>query len=397
MSLCREINIDNIMKHIVALGSGGPRYVSFPGETMAKDYLMYQLKQLPVEVWTEPFMMKAYIPDEAWVYGEGIPNGRAGAQPLAYSPIAFGGVCKGELVDIGTALPLEYAAKTKVSLKDKIIISSNIRTFLIYPQAVELGAMGAIFISGFSGAVRAGATNFDRIMGTIPAVSVTLETGNLLSKVNSQVELVSLAHIKEHEAFNIWARINPGNVKQKNTAKYLSVAHYDSFWLGPHAADNASGCATILELIRVLSQKTWECQLDFGLFSGEELGMWGSKYHVDNDPGDAASINAVLSLDGMAERGSSPEIGVTDELKPFIESLVKTCSFPVEIWSSPPRPVSDHKYYTAAGVPTLWIGGLGPMYHTALDVPAAIDTDLLNKCAQLSCMYLEELAVNNIK
>ena len=63
------MNIDNIMKYIVALGSGGPRYVSLPGEKMAKDYLMYQLKQLPVEVWTEPFKMKAYIPDETWVYG----------------------------------------------------------------------------------------------------------------------------------------------------------------------------------------------------------------------------------------------------------------------------------------------------------------------------------------
>ncbi len=77
--------------------------------------------------------------------------------------------------------------------------------------------------------------------------------------------------------------------------KYIIGAHYDSYIkeIGPVGApganDNASGTAGVLEIARLLRDHEFDYTIEFILFSGEEVGLQGSRY--------AAQYSAVISED----------------------------------------------------------------------------------------------------
>jgi hypothetical protein len=89
----------------------------------------------------------------------------------------------------------------------------------------------------------------------------------------------------------------------------------------PGANDDGSGSAVVLELARVLSQRTTESTLVFALFGGEEQGLQGSRYFVDHFP-EMKDVVLMLQID-MAN-GSDlllPTLDARDQSSP--EWLVK--------------------------------------------------------------------------
>ena len=67
---------------------------------------------------------------------------------------------------------------------------------------------------------------------------------------------------------------------------YIVCAHYDSISeipgsLAPGAEDNGSGAAGVIELARVFSANPPAATVRFITFSGEEEGLYGSKFYVD--------------------------------------------------------------------------------------------------------------------
>ena len=65
--------------------------------------------------------------------------------------------------------------------------------------------------------------------------------------------------------------------------RVIICGHYDSFnnsdpfIYAPGADDNASGVASVLECARVLAGVAMEKTIEFILFDGEELGLFGSR------------------------------------------------------------------------------------------------------------------------
>ncbi|MBC8459954.1 MAG: M20/M25/M40 family metallo-hydrolase [Deltaproteobacteria bacterium] len=91
---------------------------------------------------------------------------------------------------------------------------------------------------------------------------------------------------------------------------YLMTAHYDSIaskdkdweqnWRSmpaPGASDNASGVADILETARILSQQNFDFTIKFIAFSGEELGLFGSKHYAKHVKEQGEDIAGVLNFD----------------------------------------------------------------------------------------------------
>ncbi len=106
----------------------------------------------------------------------------------------------------------------------------------------------------------------------------------------------------------------------KGTSERIIVigAHIDSDAPEvPGANDDGSGTAVVIELARVLSQRTNESTIVFALFGGEEKGLVGSKYFVENFPrmGEVALMLQVDMANGLgwlvptieSDSGSSPE------------------------------------------------------------------------------------------
>src|SRR4029078_1423442 len=64
------------------------------------------------------------------------------------------------------------------------------------------------------------------------------------------------------------------------------------------ADDNASGTAAVIELARLLkNSKIKNTNFLFIAFSGEELGLFGSKYFADHPTIDLRSVNYMINMD----------------------------------------------------------------------------------------------------
>lgn len=82
----------------------------------------------------------------------------------------------------------------------------------------------------------------------------------------------------------------------------IVCAHLDSdsdlpLAYAPGADDDASGCAAVLEVARVISQTGFEKTIRFVLFGAEEIGHQGSEYYAQQCLQSADSIVGVIDLD----------------------------------------------------------------------------------------------------
>ena len=83
-------------------------------------------------------------------------------------------------------------------------------------------------------------------------------------------------------------------------------AHYDHIPDCAGADDNASGTAALLELVRVLGEKTWPRTLTFACWDEEESGLEGSRAWADAAVAEGRSIGLYLNFDAIAYASSEP-------------------------------------------------------------------------------------------
>jgi aminopeptidase YwaD len=75
------------------------------------------------------------------------------------------------------------------------------------------------------------------------------------------------------------------------------------------ADDNASGTAALIELARLLKQSKWkENNYLFIAFSGEELGLLGSKYFTEHPTIDLATVNYMFNMDMIGRLSDSSHL-----------------------------------------------------------------------------------------
>lgn len=162
------------------------------------------------------------------------------------------------------------------------------------------------------------------------------------------------------------------------------------------ADDNASGTAGVIELAEkfALTKGSHKRSMIFAAFSGEELGLLGSKYFAENPSIDLKSVNAMINLDmvGRLRDSSTLQIGgagTAEGLKNLVRSLSDTGIIKLTITDEGPGP-SDHSAFYVKNVPVLFFS-TGPHldYHTPRDTWDKINypgmvkvTDLVFKIAE---------------
>jgi len=117
----------------------------------------------------------------------------------------------------------------------------------------------------------------------------------------------------EYEHWGVLWRNVVGTIRgTKNPEQVIIVcAHMDSksekrLVYAPGADDNASGCAAVLEIVRLLTGHDFEKTIRFVIFSREEDGQDGSKAYVKDLAKGNEKIVAAISLD-MIAFGSAQE------------------------------------------------------------------------------------------
>ena len=164
---------------------------------------------------------------------------------------------------------------------------------------------------------------------------------------------------------------------------YLVGAHMDSVPSGnaPGALDNASGCAGVLEMARLVSQHTFEGTILFICFSGEEQGLIGSEFHADTliANGDQNKIKVALTMDMVGYSSNSQRELLVESSGTYqwlMDALVQnaaTYASGLTVYTSTNYFGSDHVSYIDNGMPGVlsidddW--GVYPHYHRSSDLP----------------------------
>lgn len=151
------------------------------------------------------------------------------------------------------------------------------------------------------------------------------------------------------------------------------------------ADDNASGTAALIELARLLkNSKIKNNNFLFIAFSGEELGLYGSKYFTDNPSIDLRSVNYMINMDMVGRLNDNTRVltvggyGTSPEWAKYIQTDNKKSPFVIKIDSSGTGP-SDHTSFYRKDIPVLFFfTGLHSDYHRPGD-----DADRINYNGEL--------------
>lgn len=140
------------------------------------------------------------------------------------------------------------------------------------------------------------------------------------------------------------------------------------------ADDNASGVAGLLELARhfTMNNKRENNNFIFAAFSGEELGLLGSKYLADHLPIDLSAINFMINMDMIGRLDPTTKsllvhgTGTSPVWEPLLKKLA-TKEFNIKTDSSGVGP-SDHTSFYLKDIPVLhFFTGAHSDYHKPSD------------------------------
>jgi hypothetical protein len=139
------------------------------------------------------------------------------------------------------------------------------------------------------------------------------------------------------------------------------------------ADDNASGTAALIELARMLKKsKSAKDNYLFIAFSGEELGLYGSKYYVEHPVIPASNVNYMVNMDMVGRLNDSTKTitiggyGTSPSWSSLLSAL-KNPGFNVKFDSSGTGP-SDHTSFYRKDIPVLFFfTGLHGDYHRPSD------------------------------
>ena len=179
----------------------------------------------------------------------------------------------------------------------------------------------------------------NRIVPTIPVVFTSFGIGtNLLNEYQQAVQAgtalpvmnLSIQGIVDpnRDDYNVIAESKGGN---KNHVVVVD-AHLDAIY-GAGMLDNASGSATILEIAQQMKNVNPLNKLRFIWFGGEELGLLGSSYYVNNlTKTELSHIGYDLDADVTATPNYS--IGVLDPAAPDLFGRTVTATFPNRVYKA---------------------------------------------------------------
>lgn len=229
----------------------------------------------------------------------------------------------------------------------------------------------------------------------LPIPVIYLHTDEVNKYLSDETDMLE---IKLKTGFTPLERVGRNVVGYVNNNAPLTVilgAHYDHLGYGEDensmirtanpglhngADDNASGTAALIELARLLkNDKKSAYNYLFIAFSGEELGLLGSKHFTENASVPLSSVNYMINMDMVGRLNDSSKsltiggYGTSPSWSSTLSSLKQIKQFTVKYDSSGTGP-SDHASFYRKDIPVLFFfTGLHSDYHKPSD-----DADKIN-------------------
>ena len=339
-------------------------------------------------------------------------------------------------ISIKKKLPLDILQKYQNSLRDKRKI--------IEQNAKDAGAIGIISISSidrFNSMISSATAYHD--LYTLPGISqisydITLpfiyidssmveylfkgekynplrnkESYTIFMLRNSELKLRKEYNQSAIHTANVVALIEGSDPILRNEFITLG-AHIDHLGIQQSevmngADDNASGSAGVLEIAEALAKSHLKRSVICILYTGEELGLLGSNYFIENSPVLLKNIIVNINLD-MIGRSKTEAVGlapvgasmITPKLKELVLQVSSKTQEVLLDWAYADTTSyifsqSDNYSFHLKNIPTIFFfDGYHPDYHTPADDPEKIDYEFLQKNCQLVYEIILELANGDI-
>jgi len=404
-----QLTLTNLQNHIHFLADDKleGRRAGTKGEELAMDYISDQFKQIGLrpkgtEGYYQNFDInegKQVNPETHFVINDKELKLNEDYFPFVYSPDIT--------IEALPAIALqEPGLPWFIDLKDAMDENASNPHFdlpdYIHRQAIDLQKKGAAALIFYNNSAKDDELKFegkDKAEKTgIPVIYVTKSAAKkYLNDASASVDMKLKVSIGEKKRIghNVIGYIDEG---APNTI--VLGAHFDHLGYGEDgssmlrtkehlihngADDNASGTAALIELARLLKySKLDKNNYLFIAFSGEELGLFGSKYFVENPTISLSNINYMINMDMVGRLNDSSRVltiggyGTSPEWSSLINTKTKKSPFVIKLDSSGTGP-SDHTSFYRKDIPVLFFfTGLHADYHKPTD-----DFDKINYKGEL--------------
>ncbi len=176
--------------------------------------------------------------------------------------------------------------------------------------------------------------------------------------------------------------------------------------IGVHhgADDNASGVAMLIELAGKFAgtKNTHKRTLVFVSFSGEEEGLWGSKYFADHPGIDLSKVDVMINMDMVGRLKDTKDlqiggVGTAENMQKKAEALCDTSLLKLAFTEEGSGP-SDHSSFYAKDIPVLFFTtGAHTDYHTPSDTWEKINYKGMVTISDIIFKLASELASDTSK
>ena len=310
----------------------------------------------------------------------------------------------GNTSDEGVCAPFVYIEDANdgnlIDVEGKIVLINGRIMHKIYKKLIEKKVAGFICISG-SIYDDLNKTDLDVYsirekdieLGKIPGVTLRAIDAQELADLNpSKVKITLKQNEGKRVSRNVVCEIK-GSVYPDEIIAF--TAHYDSVKFSSGAYDNATGSVGIMELFHHFVENKPKRTLRFIWCGSEELGLLGSKAHVEQHKEELDKYKFCLNIDMIGViLGKEIAVATADtSLVNYVSYVANEVGVPLTarqgVYSSDSTPFADK------GVPSISFARISPMggakIHTRQDVISTIKAEAFDSSLKVMLEFSTRL------
>ncbi len=233
-------------------------------------------------------------------------------------------------------------------------------------------------------------------------------------KVEIEMDVKTTFLENDLDGYNVIAEI-PGTDKNLKNEVVMLGGHLDSWHAGTGATDNASGCAVMMEAVRILKTLNIHPKrtIRIALWTGEEQGIHGSRNYVKNHFGSAdemklkpehSNFSSYFNIDNGTGKIRGIYLQGNEAARPIFESWFKPFQDMIDNTTITIRNTggTDHLAFDGVGLPGFQfiqdpIAYSTITHHTNMDTYERLEEGDLKQMSVIVASFVYHAAMRNDK